>query len=444
MVSSFTPPLICLILFLYSIILCCHASPERRHDSRDWKSSVSQFPLKYPEATRCEKDRLNVRITYGDGDGEIMAQTYKDLTRCHNTHTFALEIFQAGCVVSPYVDQRAFVFDANTRLPDIKSLKLSRYDWNYTRPSWNDRFLARQPRPSVELWREAMDWTKLEDLDIDLPPRIFLDTMKDQLTGLQSLAFRPQWGFWGDEETLCGFDSEVQEMRNAYVSFIAGLPPLRNLSISGTGELLEMEPMLLKHGHTLRSLALHEFEKDCAYQTGNRTWRRPTIAVEELGHLQSMAPNLDSLSLDLHREHGNWPTEEMNVLSTLDNLIDLTIHFSLEDPTRMTHANHCFSLSSPCLLPELMEPRLELGAARLMFRNLRQQQRSKRLRHLRLVAGDYARREGGGLRFVDYEPNEPVMYRCRVENNGTDFCMGPTGFSNSRTEDFFGAESYDD
>lgn len=153
--------------------------------------------------------------------------------------------------------------------------------------------------------------------------------------------------------------------------------PLRNLSISGTRELLEMEPMLLKHGHTLRSLAIHEFEKDRAYQTGNITWRRPTIAVEELGHLHSMAPNLDSLSLDLHREHGNWPTEELNVLSTFDNLIDLTVHFSLEDPTRMTHANHCFSLSSPCLLPEIMEPRLELGAARLMFRNLRQQQRSK-------------------------------------------------------------------
>lgn len=133
MASSFNPPLTCLLLFLYSILSCCHVYPERRHGSRDWKSFVSQLPLKFPEVTPCEKDRLNVRITYGDGDAEIMAQTYKDLTRCHDTHTFALEIFQAGCVVSPYADQRAFVFDTNARLPDIKSLTLSRYDWNYSR-----------------------------------------------------------------------------------------------------------------------------------------------------------------------------------------------------------------------------------------------------------------------------------------------------------------------
>lgn len=58
---------------------------------------------------------LDSRIMYGDGDAEIMAQTYKDLTRCHKIHTLNLEIFQAGCMVSPYIDQRAFDFGENAR-----------------------------------------------------------------------------------------------------------------------------------------------------------------------------------------------------------------------------------------------------------------------------------------------------------------------------------------
>ncbi|KAL8853095.1 MAG: hypothetical protein Q9221_001977 [Calogaya cf. arnoldii] len=289
-----------------------------------------------------------------------------------------------------------------------------------------------------------MDWSKLDDWNIELPPKVFMDTMKHELTGLRSLTFRHQWGYWGDEDTLCGFDSDTQEMRDAYVSFIAELSPLRNLSISGTGNLLNMEPILLKHGHTLRSLTMHEFENDCAYHTGNQTWTRPTMSVDGLKHLRSMVPDLVSLFVDLRREHGKWPTEALNVLSTFENLYDLTIHFNLEDPTRMRHAHRCYSLSDPCLLPELMEPRLNLHAAQLIFQNLRQQQGNKRLRHLRLVAGDYARREGGGLRYPPVEPNEPIMYRCRVEKNGTDFCMGLTGFSDSNKIDFFWAESYND
>ena len=245
---------------------------------------------------------------------------------------------------------RAFDFGANTRFPDLKSLSLSQYDWNYTQPSRSGFLFAGQPRPNVELWREAMDWSKLDDWNIELPPKVFMDTMKHELTGLRSLTFRHQWGYWGDEDTLCGFDSDTQEMRDAYVSFIAELSPLRNLSISGTGNLLNMEPILLKHGHTLRSLTMHEFENDCAYHTGNQTWTRPTMSVDGLKHLRSMVPDLVSLFVDLRREHGKWPTEALNVLSTFENLYDLTIHFNLEDPTRMRHAHRRYSLTDPCLL----------------------------------------------------------------------------------------------
>lgn len=134
MSSSVNRCLTCLLFLLCLIVTCCLASLGSRLGS--------QLPLKLSEATPCEKDMLDSHITYSDGDAVIMAQTYKDLTRCHNIHTLNLEIFQAGCVVSPYIDQRAFDFGANARFPDLKSLSLSRYDWNYTQTSWSDRFFA--------------------------------------------------------------------------------------------------------------------------------------------------------------------------------------------------------------------------------------------------------------------------------------------------------------
>lgn len=99
-----------------------------------------------------------------------------------------------------------------------------------------------------------MDWTKLEDLNIDLPTELFMVTMKGQLTGLRSLTFRPQWATGGTRRHYA-FSTQKRKKCGMPTSH-SSLPPLRNLSISGTGELLDMEPILLKHGHTLRSLAI--------------------------------------------------------------------------------------------------------------------------------------------------------------------------------------------
>ena len=173
-----------------------------------------------------------------------------------------------------------------------------------------------------------MDWSRLERLDIDLPPKVFLDTFHNQLTGLQSLTFRPERGYGGDEDNMCNLEPDAQDMREAYVSFIAGLLSLHELRISGTEELLDLKPILDRHGHTLQTLRIHENERDCAYETGNITWKRPTLALDELRDLRAMAPNLESLTLDLQRTHGKWPTSMFKVLSTFDNLQDLTLYLS--------------------------------------------------------------------------------------------------------------------
>ena len=91
------------------------------------------------------------------------------------------------------------------------------------------------------------------------------------------------------------------DLRGSYTSFIVGISPLREMRISGTGEMLDLKPILLKHGNALWTLALHEFERDCAFVAGNTTSTRPTMSIEELEYLKMMAPHLETLALDLSR-----------------------------------------------------------------------------------------------------------------------------------------------
>ena len=104
--------------------------------------------------------------------------------------------------------------------------------------------------PKLQSWRLATDWSRLKYLDIDLPPRSYLEALSGpgQLAGLESLVLRPKMNFWADDETLCGSDEETEQLRQNYTSFIANLPSLRELSIDGIGRSLDLGSMLKAHG----------------------------------------------------------------------------------------------------------------------------------------------------------------------------------------------------
>ena len=372
------------------------------------------------EPTTCHSDSLNVHIADGGGNPEEMTAAYRTLNECHNLRSLEVEIAQGGCLVS-LNDQRAFIFSKDAWFTNLTLLRLSQYDWNFRQRSSFGPYSYKQL--SAELWLKAMDWTKLERLDIDLPSKIFLDLFQKQLTGLQSLTFRPAWGYWGDEETLCGFDPETLALRDLYTSFIANLPPLHELRISGTGEVLNLKPILLKHGNTLRTLALHEHERDCASASSNNTSTRPTLSIKEMNQINMMAPHLETLTLDLSRTpQGGWPMDALEVLSTYDNLQDLTLYFELDDYSRMRDGDHCFNDWNPCRYPTIMEPLVNRNATGGLFGTLRHGQKSKKLQSLTLIAGDYGRRIGGGLRLPDLNLNQPRICRCRLQKDNAKTC----------------------
>jgi hypothetical protein len=259
-------------------------------------------------------------------------------------------------------------------------------------------------------------------LDFSLPWNLFLDTIRSSLGGLESLVLRHRLGFWGDEETLCGFDATAEALRQNYTSFIAALPPLHELSISGMGQPLNMTPILETHGASLEKLSIHEFEHDCRYETGNATWVRPVLSVLEVEEIILLAPNLKELTLDVYRSSNKWPISMLKTLSKFHICSRLTINFNLEDPRRSRYAKKCYvnewARDEYCSINELMEPQLNQTTASEIFHTIQQYQTGTKLQNVTFFAGDFGRREGGGMRLIPhYEWNTPIRYDCWMEES---------------------------
>lgn len=356
----------------------------------------------------------------GDGAPKHLDRIYDHMRRCDDVRELRVSMHQGGCVIQS--DRRSFDWQPGDTFPSrLESLTLSGYDWD-------------QPTPSglsaAQAWASAMDWAHLKRLDITRPSESFVAALAGRLSGLESLTIRPAWHFWGDELTFCRFDANATATRRRYVDFIASMPPLRELSIAGMGELLELDPILAVHGQTLRRLSIHEFERDCAFGERNSSWTRPVLNAAQLQRVNEAAPHLESLALDLDRS-GAMPDSELELLSTFPSLRELTLHFALEDPGRSYVSKRCAATrehaAKYCNQHYLMEPRLNVSTAADILGAVRGSGRSDGggVAKLVVTVGDYNRREGGGMRvhFL-FDPNEPSRFECDWDITGNARCAG--------------------
>ena len=360
---------------------------------------------------------------------------YHNLISCPNVRSVSLSMAQGGCVIG--ADPWSFNWRKSHRFPNLENLTLSGYDWDS-----REHTSRRGPRPlSARAWKTAMDWSKLKRLDMDIPPHSFLEAFHGELTSLESLVLRPKVGFWGDELTICGYDEDTRQLRSDWTFFIAALPPLHRLEISGMGQTLDMTRIFASHGATLKHLKFHEHERDCVHGTGNSSWTRPLFDVSQVEDLHTAAPSLETLTLDLWRGTNGWPYDVLMELSNFSNLSHLTIYFNLEDPWHTRYAKDCYSqeLDQPrCRLSDLMKPLLNRTVAKTMFRFLRSDQPSGKLRRLTVYAGDYARREGGGLRIPIHDKNIPVRCECWLGKDSLEVCNDSMGFNYFGDDDWGG------
>lgn len=353
----------------------------------------------------CSSESIDYNGKFGKGIDSI----YTAMTRCDNIRSLSISIHQQGCVIESIID--SFDWKVGDKFSQLDELKLSGYGWVNER-----RFLSERPRPrSTIAWKEVMDWSKLRKLDIDRPPDEFLEAFRGHLTGLESFKIRPRLGFWGSENTFCSFCQNSTELRQNYTAFIKDLPPLRELSISGMGELLNVTDLLQRHGQTMENLTIHEFERDCR-PCGNTTWGRPTLSIDELQSINDLAPNLKSLELDIYRRW-DWPHRIFNVLSQFQNLESLTLWFDLEDPYEQTKPKLCYRQQN-CVMNVPMEPFLDKKTALMIFRELKAAQQSQKLTSVILYTGDVNRRRGSGYGMGPQFREEyfPTKFECRTLN----------------------------
>ncbi|MCJ1391869.1 hypothetical protein MMC18_004736 [Xylographa bjoerkii] len=390
---------------------------EQHNYNGSWTLKVTHYDegiLQYMECL----DSVRIDSAYGTQYGNLIDPLYKSLLACPNMRSLSFSVSQGGCSISD--DPWSFNWKQGDRFPDLEDLTLSGYDWESKRGSgWSTH------RPSsVDAWKAAMNWTLLRRLDLDRPPNSFLEAFQGELHGLESLVLRPRWGFWGDEDTFCASDEAAEQLRENYTTFIRALPPLRELSISGMGELLNMTPILETHGPSLQKLRIHEFERDCRYATGNATLIRPFLSVVQIEEINIAAPKLESLSLDVYRSANRWPSPLFKALSAFPNLSNLTIYFDLDDAWRTRRTKKCYLRDEEsiwnkyCTVHELMQPFLNQTAAQKIFHDLRMDQPGMRLQNLTMYTGDFERREGGGLRSPAHdEHNSPMRCECWVEDD---------------------------
>ena len=396
-------------------------------ESKPWSLEIDRNidPAFFVE---CNSKSLDVSISYDGTDTKNkMDFVLGSLTTCDNIRSLDLMITQGGCTVDES-NPGHFEFGQDRRFAShLEKLKISGYDWDHKAKS----YLGKATPLNVETWKSAMDWSRLQVLDIDLPPPTFLEKFEGHLTGLKSLSFRPKVAFWGDNETLCGFDETSTLMRKKYASFILALPPLESLSIGGFGDIIDLKPILQKHGNSLRKLAIHEEEGACAGLEGKVTWSRPTLSGSELQNLNTAAPHLESLEIDIARTSAKWPQSIFDILSNFSKLRNLTIHVDLENPNRTHPVKQCALVPSApeCYVPELMEPVLTTDNLLDIFRSLRRQDHDTSkgteggVEWLHAYSGNYNHQVGGGYRlFAHEEHNHPQRFTCRVAEDSRAVC----------------------
>ncbi|KIL88227.1 hypothetical protein FAVG1_08306 [Fusarium avenaceum] len=263
---------------------------------------------------------------------------------------------------------------------------------------WFDqRYLPaeRQSMDDIQLWLEAMDFSKVHTLTINEGGSVTLrgkglyEHFPRALTGLQFLTIQGEWRNW------------EAERKGIYT-----LPTAKKLH---PGLANAFDAVLKHHGATLQHLEWTNSEIDFH--------PRPVPSLAQLRGLGEWAPRLESLAIDLHRDAGDWPQEELKTIAeNLPDLTTLVLYLNARDEAPFQNHSH-YTLNRTVLL----EPRLDEEAALGMFRTLRQYKVGDPFDTVEFREGDWAESFGGGLVLFrdDWMGGVKIWFKCRmVEKDG--------------------------
>jgi len=251
---------------------------------------------------------------------------------------------------------------------------------------------------NIDLWLDAMDFSHIHTLQIKGfkgPPNVLASRMPAHLPSLRSLTVTGT--------AIRDFVMALPPSSLEHVSW--KLPSTHNISIIN---------FLQHHGQRLRSLEWRSKEA--------LTKRFPALSAPELRQLKTLAPGLQSLTLDLNR-NGSWPWEHLDAMAEglPTGVNKLTLYLAMAGDCWKQDANYNpYSHHYPdeCEITGPFEsPVLTTDDATKLFQYLRAKKTGEPLAEMELFAGDWSRPWDGPLYLSDWLEARKAWAKCRVRKD---------------------------
>lgn len=412
-----------------------------------------------------------------------VAEVHEALVSCPDVKVLDLRTAMLGCTDMPDRDNLPFNLAGGETYPALEELSLDGYyfterEWNIVEPTQTlqlpgglpvpDEIPAQQPlqedevndeswlrhwagwfssgkarrymawrrlsaeqraKTNLELWFDAMDFSKIHSLAIKEDQRntdaALVERLPSMLTSLRSLSLV---GGWRDGENPK--DGDPWPARD-FILNVSPEAPLTHLSWmeAGTTDDEIFTDILKRHGSTLTSLEWRNSEMEMP--------RRPMLSSEQIRKLATLAPSLQSLSIDMNRKNGLWPGEISLLANSLPRLTNLTVYFEFQSECRLkwnTWWQYKESELPPCEgADQVAHPLLKVSSATDLFKKLRlaRKREDEELTTVTFRQGDWTRPYDGPLQMPEWLERKRIWVECSVLNedgtrkgDGDTLCSG--------------------
>lgn len=274
-------------------------------------------------------DSLERYITSPAGStSSELRQVYDSLIDCPNTISLHLcmDPHQLKGAGQGFFNLK---FAEGDQLPRLQELVLDGYDFgemlwpekHWSRPEAHTAMkpmLLKDPEPfwsmppsqplyfpgaNLGKWKEAMDWTALQNLTLFGIDNIFFWKMAGQLPALENLIIDLNYG--------------RSNVTDYMTDFITSLNPLTSLSTQGYQYSIDWSRALEHHGRSLKSLKIQEVQ----YKLSKYTVNSPLPRLEEI---RRRCPSLIELSVNIEMKN-QIPYEALYELAMNPHLTKLAI-----------------------------------------------------------------------------------------------------------------------
>ena len=269
---------------------------------------------------------------------------HRALTTCPNIESLNLRYAMLGCTGHPDRWSLPFDISGGEKYPPLKHLSLEDYRFNTkdfervkppegipglhtswyawvwwiqsgrARQWWEWRKLpeAQRNKTNAELWADAMDWSKVESIELrDISSEPFVTHIVPLLTGLKEITLEK---IYTSDRCRCADSGQ----------WLVDLPPLRKLMWFDWNEasLKAFDQILERHGEALETLSIHR-----------RGTKGPgiSLSIPQLEKIGRMAPKLKHLAIAVKR-NGTWPFETLEAVANISQLdsADLWMEYASE------------------------------------------------------------------------------------------------------------------